>query len=506
MEENLEENPHTEKQEESAKKNEEPGDWKTIEEDPTKINIDGNIGSLAGGFIDFIKSTLSLRHGKYDFEQVVAAAKENVVFKGYNVWILICSIIIASIGLNMDSVAVIIGAMLISPLMGPIRGIGFGVGMNDFPLLISSVKNFGVMVGISLVTSVIYFAISPIDVENSQLLGRTEPNFLDAMIAFFGGLAGIIAASNGKNDTVINGVAIATALMPPLCTAGWGIANGEWAYIAGASYLFLLNSLFICLSTIVLIRYLHFPKREYVSDRIERRVQNYIILFLVLILIPSGYLFYRMTKKSMFESNAALFVEQVVKKTEDNLMVSSNPIFSMDTTILELSFLNTYIDSTTVDTWNRQKETYGLEDAGLKIIQGDDFNVIADRKIKDALGLSRNQNELVNLLKEKELRIENMQTEFRQLEESSGHKLDMDYILRGFKQEYSEIKKIAINKSFGVDDKNQMDTSYVITVRFQPDIPVEKQNDVKSKINRRFCFELKEKVKIDLDSVKVINF
>lgn len=506
MEDNFEGDPNSEKKEDATQNNDDSGDWKTIEEDPTKINIDGNIGNLAGGFLDFIKSTLSLRHGKYDFEQVVAAAKENVVFEGYNVWILICSIIIASIGLNMDSVAVIIGAMLISPLMGPIRGIGFGVGMNDFPLLISSVKNFGVMVGISLVTSVVYFAISPIDVENSQLLGRTEPNFLDAMIAFFGGLAGIIAASNGKNDTVINGVAIATALMPPLCTAGWGIANGEWAYIAGASYLFLLNSLFICLSTIVLLRYLHFPKREYVSDKIERRVQNYIIVFLVLILLPSGYLFYRMTKKSIFESNAKLFVEQVVKKTEDNLIVNSNPIFAMDTTILELSFLNTYIDSTTVDIWNRQKETYGLEDAGLKIIQGDDFNVIADRKIKDALGISRNQNELVNMLKEKELRIESMQTEFRQLEEASGHKLDMDYILRGFRQEYTEIKRIAVNKSFGVNEKDQLDTTYVIMVRFQPDTPIEKQNDVKSKINRRFCFELEEKIKIKLDTVRVIDF
>jgi uncharacterized hydrophobic protein (TIGR00271 family) len=143
---------------------------------------------------------------------------------------LACSIIVASIGLNINSIPVVIGAMLISPLMGPIRGLGFGVGTNDLDLLFTSLKNFGVMVGISLATSVLYFLVSPIDIVTSELLGRTEPSFLDAMIAFFGGLAGVIAFTNGKTDTVISGVAIATALMPPLCTAGYGIANGEWTY------------------------------------------------------------------------------------------------------------------------------------------------------------------------------------------------------------------------------------------------------------------------------------
>lgn len=484
-------------------------DWKTIDEDPTKIKMDRDLSELTSGLIGFIKSTLSLRHGKYDFHKVVGEAKENVVFRGYNVWILICSIVVASIGLDVNSPAIVIGAMLISPLMGPIRGIGFGVGMNDFPLLIKSFKNFGVMVGISLLTSVVYFWISPLDsLNNGQLLGRTEPNFLDALIAFFGGLAGIIAASNGKNDTVINGVAIATALMPPLCTAGFGLANGEWGFFFGASYLFLLNSLFIALSTYVLLRYLRFPQREYVSKKIENRVKLYTIIILVLIVSPSAYLFYRMAKKSAFETNAIAFTEEVVKTTEDNIRVEAFPIFDMDNPILELNIDNAYIDSTTLVYWDRQKYNHGLDDVSLVVKQGEDINALTDRKIKEVLGMSHNQNELVNMLKDKERLIENMRQEFesyKEVQEGSNDPVNFDYILRGFREEYAEINRISINRSFSYD-RNKLDTTYVIAVDFKPEIPVETQNMLKTKISRRFCFELKEQANVKLDSVSIVNF
>lgn len=483
------------------------GGWSKIDEDPTKINIDRNLGDLASGTFAFVKSILSLRHGHYKFQKIADEIKENVVFKGYNVWILICSIIVASVGLNMDSVAVVIGAMLISPLMGPIRGIGFGVGINDFPLLISSLKNFGVMVGISLVTSIVYFLITPIDIENSQLLGRTQPNFLDAIIAFFGGLAGIIATSNGKNDTVINGVAIATALMPPLCTAGWGIANGEWTYFLGASYLFLLNSLFIAFSTVVLIRYLRFPKRQYVSSRVEKKVQNYTIVFLIIIIAPSAYLFYKMTKKSIFEANVVQFVNEVVRPSEENLMVTANPVFSMKDPVVELSFVNTYIDSTMLGTWNRSKAYHGLENATLKIIQGQDGVAMMDKKIKEALGISGNQNELINMLKEKEMSITKMQDDFKayQLQQAKQKDpMDFDYLLRSIKAEYSEIDKITINRGFSYENE-KLDTNYVIAVKFDKSISPKDQNQVKSKINKKFCFELREKANLNVDSVSVVN-
>lgn len=493
---------------ESNQNKDNSSDWKTIEEDPTKINIDSNLGELASGTLDFLKSILSLRHGNYKFQKVIDEAKENIVFEGYNVWVLICSIVVASVGLNMDSVAVVIGAMLISPLMGPIRGIGFGVGINDFPLLISSVKNFAVMVGVSLVTSIVYFLITPIDIHTTELLGRTQPNFLDAIIAFSGGLAGIIASANGKNDTIVNGVAIATALMPPLCTAGWGIANGEWTYFLGASYLFLLNSLFIALSTVMLLRYLRFPKREYLSEKVEKKVQNYIVIFLVIIIAPSAWLFYKMTKKSIFESNVTEFVDQVVRPSEENMIVTVNPKFSMSGSVIELSFLNTYIDSTMLGTWNRSLKNHNLEDAKIKIFQGQDDVAMMDKKIKEALGLSGNQNELINLLKEKELLVSQMEDRFERYQaeqEKQKDPIDFDYLLRSFRAEYNEINNVTINRGFTYGQE-QMDTTYVIAVNFKGNVDKAKQKEVKSRMNKKFCFELKEKANIQLDSVSVINY
>lgn len=488
-------------------KTEGPG-WKAIDQDPTKIKIKRNLGELAGSTWDFLKSTLSLRHGKYDYKQVADAIHENVVFEGYNVWILICSIAIASIGLNMNSIPVVIGAMLISPLMGPIRGIGFGVGVNDFQLLMKALKNFGVMVGVSLVTSIVYFLITPIDIETAELLGRTEPTFLDALIAFFGGLAGIIASSNGKNDTVINGVAIATALMPPLCTAGWGIANGEWTYFLGASYLFLLNSLLIALSTVVLLRYLKFPKREYVSDTIERKVQNYTIVFIALIMVPSVLLFYKMTRKSIFENNVETFVHEIIEASEDGINVTATPKYDSSNPVIELSVYNTYIDSATIRTWDNLKELYDLEDASIKVIQGEDIMTFMDKKIDAALGTNSGNNELAKMLNEKELTIARLRQEFdnyKLQQEAEKDPLEMDYLLRGFKEEYDEINQIAINRGFTFNQYNQLDTIYTIAVSFNDNVSEPQQMDLKKRLSRRFCFELKEKTNVQLDSVSVIN-
>lgn len=484
-----------------------PSSWNSVEGDPTTRDSSYKIGSLGGKLVDFIHATLSLRRQKYDYEKVVLEMKENVVFQGYNVWILICSIVVASIGLNMDSTAVIIGAMLISPLMGPIRGIGFGVGMNDLPLLMKSLKNFGIMVGISLITSTLYFMVSPISIENHQLLSRTQPNFLDAMIAFFGGLAGIIAATNNKNDTVINGVAIATALMPPLCTAGFSLAHGQGTYFVGASYLFLLNSLLIALSTLVLIRYVKFPKMKYLSQRVERKVRNYIILFLVLIILPSTYLFYLVAKKSIFESNVELYVEKVIHPTKENMSFSYVGTFDRTEPKIELTFVNTFIDSTQIGTWKRQLAAYGLEDAKLIINQGEDINAFTERKIDETLGAARDQNQLINMVREKETTIRNMQHDFELYKISQlrpEDQLDLNYILKSLSAEYVEIEDLTINRSYHLNAKQIIDTSFAISVRFKPNTEQEDQTELMSRLNRRFAFELQQKCNIEIDSVPVI--
>jgi uncharacterized membrane protein len=350
--------------------------------------------------------------------------------------------------------------------------------------------------------------VSPIDIATNELLGRTEPNFLDAMIAFFGGLAGIIAFTNGKNDTVISGVAIATALMPPLCTAGYGIANGEWTYFLGASYLFLLNSLFIALSTLVLLRYLRFPKREYISAKIEKKVQLYIIIFIIVTLTPSGYLFYRMTRKSIFEVNVIEFVQKVVLPTEEGIRVTSNPIFDFKNSIIELGVQNRYIDSTTISKWNRSLKDYDLEYAKIEVIQTGD-RAYTDKRISEALTNVEGNNNLVNLLKEKEDQLAFLRTKLEELQSTPIEKkdpLEIDYILKGYRQQYEALSQIGINRIYNCKADNSIDTTYMVAVAFKNGISEKEKQDVKNQISKRFLFELKEKLNTKQDSVRVINY
>ncbi|MBL7687114.1 MAG: TIGR00341 family protein, partial [Bdellovibrionaceae bacterium] len=197
-----------------------------------------------------IKALLNIKSG-FDERGATTAIRDNVNLTSANAWSLIFAIFIASIGLNVNSVAVIIGAMLISPLMGPIVGAGLALGVNDFSLLRRSILNLAYAVGISVVTSTLYFLISPLSEIQSELLARTRPTFYDVLVAILGGAAGIVATSSKERGNAIPGVAIATALMPPLCTAGFGIAKGEIGYLVGALYLFVINSIFICISTYV---------------------------------------------------------------------------------------------------------------------------------------------------------------------------------------------------------------------------------------------------------------
>ena len=212
-----------------------------IDYDPTQLNVDSSqIKKLPFALFKFIKKLISIEN-EVSPKKTISSITAEIEFKGSSIWILICSIVVASIGLNNNSTAVIIGAMLISPLMGPIRGIGMALATNDFKILIKSLINYGVMVGVSLLASYVFFLVTPLKAETSELLMRTKPYVFDILIAFFGGLAGIVAAAtSNKNSgiTIIPGVAIATALMPPLCTVGYGMAVGNWTYLLGAFYLF----------------------------------------------------------------------------------------------------------------------------------------------------------------------------------------------------------------------------------------------------------------------------
>ena len=269
----------------------------------------------------FIRRLLSMKEDKAPEEETIASIKAGIDFRGANLWILIFAIFVASLGLNTNSAAVIIGAMLISPLMGPIVGMGLGVGIYDFELLKRAFRSFATATIFSVLTATFYFAITPINEAQSELLARTSPTIYDVLIALFGGLAGIVAlcSTGQRGGNVIPGVAIATAIMPPLCTTGFGLATGNWLYAAGAFYLYLINSIFIALATFVGVNILDFKKKVFVDKQREKRVKHIIITIAVLTMLPSALLTYTLVREDIFMSKVNNFVTQVV--TSDQTQV-----------------------------------------------------------------------------------------------------------------------------------------------------------------------------------------
>lgn len=250
-------------------------------------------------------------YGHIDTEDAAQRIKGGIWFRGPNVWILAFSIIIASVGLNVNSTAVIIGAMLISPLMGPIIGTGFAIGTNDVDLLKAALKNLLVMVAISLVASTLFFVLSPLDLTNpTELVTRTRPTVFDVLIAFFGGLAGILENSRKERGTVLSGVAIATALMPPLCTAGYGLSCLNFPFFFGAMYLFIINSVFIMLATYLMVKYLRFKTVTVIDPVLARKRRNLMTALIVIVIVPSVFTFVSLVRDNRFEQNVQAFVTE----------------------------------------------------------------------------------------------------------------------------------------------------------------------------------------------------
>lgn len=255
------------------------------------------------------KQILNLHVGEDDREKTLETVSKNISFKGSNLWILACAIIVASVGLNVNSTAVIIGAMLISPLMGPIVGAGFALGIYDFILLKRSFQNLLTATLVSLAASAIYFFISPFKEVQSELLARTAPNIYDILIAFFGGIVGAISITRVEKGNPIPGVAIATALMPPLCTAGYGIATAQWQYFLGAFYLYCINCVFIGIATFVIVKYLRYPAKKQIDEKQQKQVRVIITIVITVMLLPSAYLAYALYREQQFKKNTDLFIE-----------------------------------------------------------------------------------------------------------------------------------------------------------------------------------------------------
>jgi len=274
---------------------------------------------------------LSLESDVDNFDRIHEIIEKDIIFKGTNLWILMFAIMVASVGLNMNSTAVIIGAMLISPLMGPINGIGYSIATYNFPLLRKAFKNLLFAVAASLFASTLYFTISPISTAHSELLARTSPSIYDVLIALFGGLAGILAISSKLKGNVIPGVAIATALMPPLCTAGYGLATWQLNFFLGAFYLFTINTVFIALSSVLISQLLNFPIRTLVDSKQKKITNQLISLITVLVFIPSIYFGYVLVQNERFLSSAKFFTNNV-QIFEGNYLLK-NEIFPRKKTI-----------------------------------------------------------------------------------------------------------------------------------------------------------------------------
>ena len=274
------------------------------------LNWDKYIYIVMNIFLKQLKRITNISN-HIDIQAAQSHIVSNIEFRGPNVWILILAVVIASVGLNVNSIPVVIGAMLISPLMGPIMGIGLALGINDTNLLKQSFKNLLIMTSISIFASFIFFLITPLALENpSELLARTNPTIYDVFIALCGGLAVIIEVCRKDKGTVIAGAAIATALMPPLCTAGYGIANGNFMYFIGAFYLYFINSVFIALATFLTVRYLHFPLVQFSDKEKQKRVHRTITIFTIILIIPSIYTAVVVINESRFNQNAKRFITE----------------------------------------------------------------------------------------------------------------------------------------------------------------------------------------------------
>ena len=318
--------------------------------------------------ISQILNYTNLSAGEDDKHKVLDNVKSNISFKGSNLWILACAIVIASIGLNVNSTAVIIGAMLISPLMGPIIGAGFGLGVFDFGLLKKSLKNLAIATFVGLIVSAIYFYLSPFKETQPELLSRTAPNIYDILIAFSGGLVGAIAITRVEKGNPIPGVAIATALMPPLCTAGYGIAIGSMKFFLGAIYLYSINCVFICISTFFIVTYLKYPKAKQLDVKSERRVKYIISTLITILILPSIYFAYQLIQQKNYQHQIDIFIENEFSNKGIAILYKKTK-FTEKPKKLDLGFLSKKFTAPEIKALNDKLKSYNITNTQLRVIQ-----------------------------------------------------------------------------------------------------------------------------------------
>lgn len=428
----------------------------------------------------YLNDMFNLHEDSEREELTISEIKKGVVFRGANLWILIFAILIASVGLNVNSTAVIIGAMLISPLMGPIMGIGLGAGINDLELIKKGFKNLSEAVLISVLTSALYFWITPLYEAQSELLARTTPTLWDVLIALFGGLAGIIAVSRKEKSNAIPGVAIATALMPPLCTAGYGLAIGNWYFFIGAFYLFFINSVFISVSTFLIVRFLGYKKVTFEDTKTEIKVRRIISVFVVVTILPSVYFAYNLVKNSIFEQNARTYIS-IEFELENTQVINQEFIKKNDERIIEVTLFGKMLSDTKIKELIDRKKMYNLQEATVKVIQGtseEESNNIARQEIQ-RMGESLKVGLIEDLYKKNEAALANKEQQINLLENELRKLGQKQYpladILAELKIQYPQVKSLAMGDLIN----QQQDTICHAFITFNRKISTTDQRKVK---------------------------
>ena len=460
----------------------------------------------AGLFVSiktFLNDLLDFRDDT-DRDATIEAIKADIPFKGATAWILICSIFVASIGLNANSTAVVIGAMLISPLMGPILGLGLSLAINDIDTLKKSLINLATMIVLSLLTAFLFFKFFPLSEDTIELLGRVKPDIRDVLIAFFGGLALIIARTKkGTIASVIFGVAIATALMPPLCTAGYGLAKGNFDYFRGAMYLFTINTIFIALATFLVLKILRFPMLKYANSAKRKRIAQFASLLALVVMIPAVLTFLTVLKESNFNRDAGLFIQNELSALPHAEHIKDNSKFTfVDSKELpSVIELNTFgldeIPQSTIDVISSRLKSYSALEKNVKLVVNqnrdrnlDNIKYMAQIRNRDSLDLM-SQNQKITFLENKVRVLSKFEQETIPFEDLSKE-VNINYeSLESFS--YAKV----VNSNF-----RTLDTITVFTVKWKDSIT--NLNQIISEKNKLSRW-LKQKLKLDTLIVKQVK-
>lgn len=461
--------------------------------DQKKEDVKQEFKGFFTAFKTFLTDLLNIRE-ETDKELTITKIKSGIPVKSHNAWVLVFSIFIASIGLNVSSTAVVIGAMLISPLMGPILGLGLSIGINDIDTLRRSLVNLGVMVALSITTSFLFFSIPLFQDATPEIIARTAPDVRDVLIALAGGLAMILAFSRkSEMTTTIAGVAIATALMPPLCTAGFGLATWNLDYFFGAMFLFIINAIFIALATFVVVKFLRFPMVKYINEAKRKRIAQIAGFTATLIIGFSVYQFYLLFQKNQYNLNAEHFISELQEKTGAGII---NTNIDYDKKTIKIVVLGTNVDDTQKKIWSNKMREFNIPNSSLIIQQDNKASILQDEINTIKNSYVKNQNLIATkdeIIQQKEALIIEKERELKKLYKNQ---IPFFQICKEAKTICNNLEKLSYASKIETNFKS-IDTMIVFEAKWNDSIIT--NNDTKDKLSKWL------KTRLNNNKIELIN-